>query len=506
MGSADTIQDVTIVGGGVSGLAAGSYLQMNGYRTHILERNAACGGVSVSWKRGEYLFDGATNWLAGCSPAVPEMHAVLRELIDFAKMRFFDFDEFIHIEMNGEVFRVYSDVDRLEAEMRRLAPDDGKEIARFTGAIRELSAAVIPFSEASDLLSGSERIAFPFKYWKAIRLYRKWSGISVEAYAERFQSPHLRSMFKMIYPNHAYFSVFSIISVLSWMHRKAAGYPMGGSSGLIETLRARYLSLGGRVSERKAVSEILVKDHTANGVLCEDHSRHESRLVVSAADMHHTVFSLLGGRYQGEKLERSFAEHPVYPSIIQVGIGVNRDLRNEPHKLLIPLDAPLQVGNETLSHLLLRICTYDPLFAPPGKTALIGQLRTHDYDYWVSLRRDDRGRYEDDKRRVLRAIIDTLETRFGRIRENVEATDVATPATYIRYTNVWKGSYQAFAPVPGSIGKQLCRTLPGLKNFYFAGQWLSPAGGLPIGIVLGRQAAQLICKREKRKFVTQKAS
>ena len=48
---------VTIIGGGIGGLATGCYLQMNGYETEVLEMAHMCGGVCVSWKRRGYVFD-----------------------------------------------------------------------------------------------------------------------------------------------------------------------------------------------------------------------------------------------------------------------------------------------------------------------------------------------------------------------------------------------------------------------------------------------------------------
>ena len=81
--------EVIIVGGGVSGLATGCYLQMNGYRTRILEMGRATGGVSVSWKRGGYTFDPAMNWLAGSAPPL-NFHDVLREFVDMSRYAYLE--------------------------------------------------------------------------------------------------------------------------------------------------------------------------------------------------------------------------------------------------------------------------------------------------------------------------------------------------------------------------------------------------------------------------------
>jgi len=44
--------------------------------------------------------------------------------------------------------------------------------------------------------------------------------------------------------------------------------------------------------------------------------------------------------------------------------------------------------------------------------------------------------------------------------------------------------------------------LPGLDDFYMAGQWVQPGGGLPTGVMTAREVQQLICKRDGVGFHT----
>ena len=46
------------------------------------------------------------------------------------------------------------------------------------------------------------------------------------------------------------------------------------------------------------------------------------------------------------------------------------------------------------------------------------------------------------------------------------------------------------------------KTLPGLDRFYMAGQWVNPGGGIPTAVVSGNHTVQLICKKDRKKFVT----
>lgn len=67
-----------------------------------------------------------------------------------------------------------------------------------------------------------------------------------------------------------------------------------------------------------------------------------------------------------------------------------------------------------------------------------------DYDYWTQLKKCDVSRYNEEKDRIAKEIINELEEYFGDINTNVEVYDVATPYTFVRYTNNWKGSFEGF--------------------------------------------------------------
>lgn len=54
---------------------------------------------------------------------------------------------------------------------------------------------------------------------------------------------------------------------------------------------------------------------------------------------------------------------------------------------------------------------------------------------------------------------------------------------------------------PKTVFKSMKKSLPGLRNFYMAGQWVEPGGGLPAGILSRRNVAQIICKEDKRNFL-----
>jgi phytoene dehydrogenase-like protein len=494
---ADT--DVIIIGGGIGGLAVGAYLQMNGYQTRILEMGRECGGVSVSWRRGDYVFDGATNWLPGSSPS-SNIHPILADIIDFSKLPIDPLHEFMRIEDSEGVFHVYSDVDRLRAEMKRIAAEDETKIDEFCDAIKYLSRLEVPFDTVPELLTPVSAIGFLFANMPVIRFYSRWSGISIAQYTSAFRNDRLRRFIRRIFPHHEFFSVLSVVMTLAWMHAGAAGYPRGGSARFRDLVQQRYESLGGIIELRKKVTSIIVENNAARGVRCGDGSEYRARDVISAADGHETIFGMLNGRYVNGRIRKIYSRYRVFPSLLQVSLGVNTSFPDAPAKLVLELDAPLRAGAETLDCMMVRVCNFDPHFAPEGKTPFIVHFRTHDYAYWQNLRAENRAAYREEKQRIADHAITELERRFGPLRDALEEVDVATPATFQRYTGIWKGSYQGWAPSPGIIGKNVPKTLPGLRNFYITGQWIATPGGLPRVIALGKHVAQIMCKRDKKAF------
>jgi phytoene dehydrogenase-like protein len=224
--------------------------------------------------------------------------------------------------------------------------------------------------------------------------------------------------------------------------------------------------------------------------------------VVSAADAHATIYELLGGKYVDEITERTFRTLTPFASYLQVSFGVARDLSAQPGFVTRVLDVPLAVDPATtLPALSLRFFHFDPTFAPAGKTAVTCFLPTRNFAFWVHLQRNDPIRYQAEKHRVAEAVIAVVEKMVPDFRKAIETTDVSTPATIIRYTSNWQGSMEGWLLTPGMGFKPLRNTLPGLRRFLMAGQWVMPGGGLPSGLLTARLAVRALCKEDRIPFL-----
>jgi phytoene dehydrogenase-like protein len=475
-----------IIGGGIAGLCTGVYLQKNGFETEILEMHSIAGGLATAWKRHGYTFENCIHWLVG-SKEGEEMNATWKEVFDIGRLDFHDAEIYQVIEKGANRLVVYRDVDRMEREFLAQAPEDAAVIREFAGLVRKLSFFRFPGGDS--LLARLISLAKALPHLWRMGKYRKFT---LGGYAERIQNPLLKSFFASGLSD---LSFLAIAFSLAWMTRGNGGYPIGGSLKMIGLIQDQYRALGGSFRFDARVEKIIVSNDKAVGVVVEGGEEVRADVVVSAADGHATIFQLLAGKYFGGKIEEAYKNFKPFPSYVQVSLGVGADLKGEPEFLGLLLDKDFVIDPETRQKFLsFRVFNFDPTLAPAGKTAVVCFLATYNHEYWVSLNERDRVTYEAEKNRIAHDVIRIFEERFPVAKDKIEVVDVATPSTVIRYTGNWKGSMEGWLLTPSTGIRPLPPGLPGLKDFYMVGQWVSPGGGLPSGLLTARDTTRRICR------------
>jgi phytoene dehydrogenase-like protein len=109
--------DIIIIGAGISGLAAGCYAQMNGYRSVIFEAHDQPGGLCTAWPRQGYTFDAGIHYIFGTGPGQP-FYSLWQELGAFDGAEVYKPDG-VHADHGpqGEVLRVHSQPDQLQEHL-----------------------------------------------------------------------------------------------------------------------------------------------------------------------------------------------------------------------------------------------------------------------------------------------------------------------------------------------------------------------------------------------------
>ncbi|MGQ9554872.1 MAG: phytoene desaturase family protein [Anaerolineae bacterium] len=329
----------------------------------------------------------------------------------------------------------------------------------------------------------------------------RYVKMSVADFATRCRNPLLRGAIESFFVPEMPF-IFFVVTMAN-LANKDSGYPIGGSLPMAQAAEQRYLGLGGEISYRSRVDKILVQNDRAVGVRLEDGSEHRADYVISAADGHATIFDMLEGKYVDDTIRGYYEKLPRFPAIINIGLGLNHPCDDMPRTVTgtsFPLAQPTTIAGQERQRLSVHFYNFDPTLAPPGKT-VANVILDSDYAYWAKLRQEDRERYRAEKEQVADQVVAALEGRYPGLAAAVEMRDVATPATYVRYTGNWQGSFEGWLPTVQTTNLQMRKTLPGLDNFYMVGQWVAPGGGLPPAGFRGRHVTQILCRRDGKPFV-----
>ena len=495
-------KSIIIIGAGLAGLSTGCYAQMNGYDSKIFEHHSKPGGVAAVWRRGEYLIDGGIHFLICHKPGNPiydvysEVGAVGGYEIEYMTtyLKFID-------ETSSKVIEFTNDLNKMERDLITIAPEDEKEIRSFikevdwfkdSPLLTDLGMSTTPpeLRGRFDSLKEAWQMRGFMKY-----LTGKYSKSS-EEYAENIQNPFLRTVFRKMFSPDA--PIWFVIMILATVVSGNLGLLKKGCHEFVLPMEERYKSFGGKIQYGAKVEKILVEDNVAIGVILSNGSEHRADVVVSAADGKSTIFDLLGGKYIDDKIRKRFNTWKPYDPLIIVSLGVKRKFENEAPFTIFKMKEPLKYAEREISCLPLRVLNYGDAFAPEDKSVIQVMLET-DWGYWYELQQN-REKYDFTKKQLAQNIIERLENQFPGITEQVEMIDVATPYTSWRFTLNDKGSPMGWLLTRETLTEIIPRTLPGLENFYMAGHWVLPGGGVPASIYTGRNVIQILCKKNRKDF------
>ncbi len=497
---------VLIIGAGIAGLSAGCYAAMNGYDVEIHEAHNQPGGLCTSWQRDGYTVDGCIHWLTGTRPG-GAYYRIWEELGAIQGRRMFDHEIFGSlVALDGRTLHWYTDVERLEAHLKDLAPRDARAIADLCRVIRRLARFGMGAGKTPELMGPWDQVTSLASMAPFLSDFMRIGDLSLGALAERFSDPLLRGavanfLYDPTYPAAA------MVFTLGPMSRRDAGYPIGGSLPVARAIEARLRALGGKIVYRSHVEKVLERAGRTIGVRLDGGAEVAADYVISACDMRTTLFFMLDGSRVDPVHQELLASGRVYPTSILVNFGVAADFSDDISCIgtAYELEQPIYLAGRRLSHFSFKNYCYDPTLAPAGKSLLVSGGLT-DWSYWEPLIADPSS-YRAEKEKIAAICCEQIERRHPGFAAAVEMTDVVTPHTFQRYTGEWQGTYMTWMLTNEFRRRHrfIPKTVPGLGGFYLASMWTDPPGGIPGAANAGRSVVQLLCHEDRRRFVTMTA-
>ena len=221
---------IIIIGGGMAGLSAATYLRMCGYETTIFEMNATPGGLCTSWDHGKYKVDLCIHWLVGSGPS-NSFYSRWNELICLDDLQFVDHDEFFRVEDEaGNYISIFTDLDKLENEFLTKAPEDEKQIRKFIKTTKKLITFDLLPDKANEVANAWEKLKMAWKVLPYAGTFATYMRHTCRDYSKHFKNPLLRKAIQHLAAPDM--SIVLAMVVLTWFHNRTAGYPVGGIAEL----------------------------------------------------------------------------------------------------------------------------------------------------------------------------------------------------------------------------------------------------------------------------------
>ncbi|MEJ6949796.1 phytoene desaturase family protein [Natronospora cellulosivora (SeqCode)] len=496
------MKKIVIIGGGIAGLTAGIFAQKNGFESIILEKHHTPGGECTGWDREGYHIDGCIHWLVGTKENTP-----LRDLWNTVGaldgVEIYHPESFLAVEHDNQTVHFYRDLERLKNSWLDISPEDKEVIEETCIDISKLHSFSVPVDKPMDMMNIFEKLKFIFSMKDVGPIMNKYSKISIKEFAEKFKHPALRTAISSFMPEGDY-SAISIIFALGTFTGGQSSIPIGGSKALALRMLDKYKSLGGKIETASEVIDLEIEGKFVKNLITSKSIKYEGDYYIAACDANVLYEKLLKGKYPDPKFEKRYNNPEIYPlaSNIYIGIAYEGTMDNIPRTLKFPVDSVNIMQNQKpIEHLQMTHYSYEQDFAPEGHSVITFAINQFEpeLDYWEELVKD-KETYQNEKNRIGESVITAMERRFPQMKGKLKLLDLATPQTYTRYCNAYRGAFMGFWPT--LQGKEMNHngSIKGLDNIFLSGQWLQPPGGLPNAVITGKDTIMRLCKKEKKDF------
>ena len=234
------------------------------------------------------------------------------------------------------------------------------------------SALLEPFALPPELRNPLDYVRIIPVMLPIFNLVRKIGRLTCKEYFDKlgFKSEKIRSFLHALYGERN-FSALGFVFMLAWFNQKNAGYIKGGSFPLAQRMVKKFERLGGIISYKKKVENIIVENNMARGVILTDGTKHLSDYVISTADGYTTIYKMLEGKYISKKIDFAYKNWGLFTPLVQVSFGIN-NLVKYVSPIVINISKDMKIGRTQLEYgYSIMNYSYDATMAPEGKTSIV---------------------------------------------------------------------------------------------------------------------------------------
>jgi len=286
--------DAIVIGSGIGGLAAAAALAKRGRRVLLLEQHFQLGGLTQTFRRGEYLFATGVHYIGGVGeePGSDNRFGRLLRWLTDGRLRFASIGSpYDIVRLPGFEFPIEAPRAAYVARLKATFPDEASAIDRYFAACDEAQ-------EASTALFAAKALPAPLSTlvrWFNLRRVRRALGTTTANAVREIRDARLAALLTARWGDYGMVpaqSPFAVHALVTGSYYAGAYYPVGGPAKIAEAFAQTVTGAGGECRTRAAVAQIRVARGRVAGVRLESGEFIESPIVVSAMGAHNTAAAL----------------------------------------------------------------------------------------------------------------------------------------------------------------------------------------------------------------------
>lgn len=527
---------VIVVGGGIAGLTAATYVAKRGVDVLLVEKNSTCGGLINTFNRDGFLFDGGVRAL--------ESAGIIKPMLADLQIELPSIKSNVSIGIANDVINVESesDLNAYEQLLLRYYPESADDINRLMTVIKNVMKNMkILYAVDNPLFKNFKEnggyfiktyLPWMFKFLFTLRKIEKMKGPVEEFLASIIKN---QSLIDII--DQHFFAATPAFFAMSYFYLYTDYfYPIGGTGMLPAMVEEKLLEFGGRVKHNIRIEKLnpaarILEDQEGNAYqydaliwaadvkklysivdtqgLAQDSAQkiqREKELLLSKKGAESVFTLFMAVDLPPQEFKKISHGHFFYTPLPQ-GLGETHrsELRNlletwnssNKQKILSWLDQFCERNTYEISIPVLK----DSHAAPPGKTGIIASLL---FDYELAKRVKEDGWYDEFKAYLEDKIINVLSLSiYPALKEHLLFKFSASPLSIEEQVESSEGAIIGWSfaePVPATssmlgVNNSIKTSIP---NIFKAGKWAYSPAGVPTSIMTGRLAADAVVKAVKK--------